>query len=154
MVILLRHGKAHADSPTGRDEDRPLKSRGERQAHWIGARLVEAGGVSLVLHSPLVRAVETARIVAGIVNAPMRMEARLAAGRGVDAILAVVTELGGPGSAVLIGHNPDLSDAAHRLSPTIARRRGELRTGEAWAVRCPGGVLEHAWRLDEDDEGG
>ncbi len=60
----MRH--AHAvDGAALRDEDRPLSAHGRRQALDVGAALAKAGAqFQLIVASPLVRAVETASLVA------------------------------------------------------------------------------------------
>ena len=59
-LILLRHGKAEADAPTGQDFDRALTGRGRRDAALVARELAEAGSApDLVLVSPAVRAKET-----------------------------------------------------------------------------------------------
>ena len=61
-IYLIRHGE-HQDAEHGVD-DGPLSPRGQRQAELIADRL---SGLPLdaVWHSPLLRAAETARAVAG-----------------------------------------------------------------------------------------
>ena len=65
---LIRH--AHAvDGAALRDEDRPLSAHGRRQALDVGGALAKAGvQFQLVVASPLVRAVETASLVAVATN--------------------------------------------------------------------------------------
>lgn len=152
-VVLLRHGKAETDSPTGRDADRRLRPRGERQARWMGEQLARHGPVHLVLHSPLVRAVETARLVNDLVRAPMRLEPRLSTDHNARDIVAVVNSLDTQGTVVLVGHNPELSSAGGLLAREIEPAKGELRTGEAWVIAMHEalGTLEAVWRLDEED---
>lgn len=62
-LLILRHGIAEDSAPTGRDEDRRLTGEGRdklrvtlRQAHRAGVR------PSLIVSSPLVRAVQSAEI--------------------------------------------------------------------------------------------
>lgn len=152
-VVLLRHGKAETESATGRDEDRRLRPRGERQARWIGEQLAAEGTVTLILHSPLIRAAETATIVRQAVASPMRIEPRLATGHSARTIAALVGELRVAGTVVLVGHNPDLSGAGALLVPNLAQTRGELRTGEGWVLElaAEGWVIAGTRRLDEHD---
>jgi phosphohistidine phosphatase len=59
-LILLRHGKAEADAPTGQDFDRHLTGRGARDAALVARKLAEAGHTpDLALVSPAARAKET-----------------------------------------------------------------------------------------------
>jgi phosphohistidine phosphatase len=63
-LYLIRH--AHAvDSDGRRDGDRPLSAEGRRQAREVGAALARQGvRLTRLCASPLVRAVETAELVA------------------------------------------------------------------------------------------
>jgi phosphohistidine phosphatase len=62
-VTLIRHAEAGDDAP--RDESRSLTTRGREDARRLGAALARRGvEFSLVISSPLVRAVQTAEIVA------------------------------------------------------------------------------------------
>jgi phosphohistidine phosphatase len=63
-LYLIRH--AHAvDGAALRDEDRPLSAHGRRQALAVGGALAkEAVRFGLIVASPLVRAVETASLIA------------------------------------------------------------------------------------------
>ena len=42
-LILLRHGKAEADAPTGQDFDRALTGRGRRDVALVARELAEGG---------------------------------------------------------------------------------------------------------------
>src|SRR5579871_6042564 len=62
-VTLIRHAEAGDDAP--RDEDRSLTARGREDARRLGQALARRGvEFSLMVTSPLVRAVQTAEIVA------------------------------------------------------------------------------------------
>lgn len=64
-LYILRHGIAEDRSRSGRDEDRELTGEGRRKLREV-LRVAASAGVkpSLVLSSPLVRAVQTAEIAA------------------------------------------------------------------------------------------
>lgn len=57
-LIALRHAKAAFDSPSGRDADRRLTSRGEEQARAVAA-LLQAWGPHTVVSSPAARCLAT-----------------------------------------------------------------------------------------------
>src|SRR5579862_1799700 len=62
-VTLIRHAEAGDDAP--RDEERALTARGREDARRLGHALARRGvDFSLMVTSPLVRAVQTAEIVA------------------------------------------------------------------------------------------
>ena len=65
-VLILRHAKSSWKDMTLRDRERPLNGRGERDAPEMGKRLKKLGyKPDLILSSPAVRAIETARKAAG-----------------------------------------------------------------------------------------
>jgi len=120
----MRHGPAEDDSPTGRDADRALTLEGRERTRGVGRELVGAGEVPLtIITSPLVRALQTAEIVAAATDlenrvrdakdaggAPGTVEVRREMAPGGDA-LSLVLELAKTGRkrAMIIGHEPDLS---------------------------------------------
>jgi phosphohistidine phosphatase len=63
-IFLIRHAQA-VDGDTMRDEDRPLTAHGRQQALDVGGALAKQNvRFGLIVSSPLVRAVETATLVA------------------------------------------------------------------------------------------
>jgi phosphohistidine phosphatase len=112
-LLIIRHAKAVEKDAPANDAHRPLTGRGRRDAHEIG-RLLRDAEVKLdaLVTSPLVRAVETATLVAvglefdeGLDVAP-----ELATGRHPQ---AVVEEVLLPRAALdevaIVGHEPQLS---------------------------------------------
>lgn len=64
-LYLLRHGIAEERAPSGRDADRALTEEGKRKLRKVLKRAKKAGVMpTLILSSPLLRALETARIAA------------------------------------------------------------------------------------------
>ena len=64
-IYLLRHGIAEDRSTTGRDADRKLTEEGKQKLRRVMERAHAAGvNPSLILSSPLKRAIETAEIAA------------------------------------------------------------------------------------------
>ncbi len=127
-LILLRHGKSDwsGDEP---DRERPLATRGRRQAPQAGRWLAKHVPVlDLAVVSPAERARSTWELVAAELGAPpqTRVDDRLYAASGT-ALLQVVRELSDDlRTVVVVGHNPGLEDLAsslvgHRVSmPTSA----------------------------------
>ena len=68
MLYIIRHGQTHKNKQKllqGRS-DFPLNEEGEKQAAEVRDKLIDAGvEPSVVYSSPLIRAVQTAKIVAG-----------------------------------------------------------------------------------------
>ncbi len=63
-VLILRHAKSSWDTPSISDKDRPLNSRGQRDAPKVGQLLIEEQLVpDLILTSSAKRARQTANLV-------------------------------------------------------------------------------------------
>ena len=116
--MLLRHAIAEDASATRQDEERRLTGEGKRKMREVvaGMRALELP-VDLVLSSPLRRAVETAKIVAGGYGSTEDVEVMpaLAPGVGPDVVLAALAAIGRPSGVVLVGHEPDLTALASML---------------------------------------
>lgn len=119
-LYLVRHGIAVdlADANGGSDELRPLTGKGRRRfrkAARAFGKLTKK--LDLILTSPLVRAVQTAEILAGEVkHGEVAVLEELASG-GVAALLAAVAKRAGKGkSMALVGHEPQLSSVLAALA--------------------------------------
>ncbi len=71
-IYLIRHGETTGDIENrfGGDYEDHLTPKGENQARELG-QLLKDKNIEIVLHSPRIRAVETAKIVSEIINAPL-----------------------------------------------------------------------------------
>jgi phosphohistidine phosphatase len=104
VIWLLRHGDAEDGSD---DAARRLTEKGERQSERAGRALAALGvEIDACLTSPKVRALDTARIACRELGVEPEIEPELAGG-GFD-LDSVAT---GRGEVVLVGHEPDFSDA-------------------------------------------
>ncbi len=125
-LYVLRH--AHAgDSDTWEDDDdlRPLTEKGRRQAERLGRLLAAAGIVpDAILTSPLVRARQTAEIVAGLLGTGVRPEARLGEPLDLGDLDAILADAG-VGRPMIVGHDPDFSElVSELLGAPVAMRKG------------------------------
>jgi len=133
QIYLLRHGTAEGVPPGGSDADRKLTAEGRdevRRVVW-GARRTKIAP-TLILSSPLARAVETAEIAAEVLGYSgniVRTEALVPAAspqRVWNEIRSRQTEM----QILLAGHEPLLSQLAAYLlnSPAleIAMRKATL----------------------------
>lgn len=126
----MRHGPAEDDSPTGRDGDRALTTQGRDRTRAVARALVAEGEAPLsIVTSPLVRALQTAEIVAAVTGlearvreakdaggAPGAVEIRREMAPGGDALgLALELARSGRKRAMVVGHEPDLSMLVARL---------------------------------------
>jgi phosphohistidine phosphatase len=163
-VILVRHGKAQRNADSGRDEDRRLKPRGERQSKWLGKLLKERGWTpSVLLHSPVHRAVQTATRLGEHVDCDATESEALTLGAPATGVVALIQSKTRAGLLVLVGHNPQLEEVAKIMVPELRRKGVGLRTGEALVIELPaagasGGaevtksVLVERLRLDDDED--
>jgi phosphohistidine phosphatase len=145
-ILLLRHAKSKQGPEYDVDVDRPLAKRGKRDAARVGQFLAERDIVpDLVLSSPATRAKETAERYADA--AGYEGEIRIAPSlyfEGDEAYLEQLANLDDfIGTAMLVGHNPDISEAIAALSgqwvrmPTAALACVEFQ-GDRWAELVPG----------------
>jgi phosphohistidine phosphatase len=121
MIWLLRHGDAEDGSP---DADRRLTPKGERQARAAGAALAALGvKFDSCLASPRVRAADTARIACEPLGIEPQLDDRLFGGPFDPFELA----LGVGDEVLLVGHEPDFSDAIARSTGVrVKMKKGGL----------------------------
>jgi phosphohistidine phosphatase len=133
-LAVVRHAKSDwtHDLP---DERRPLNPRGRRDAPAVGAWLAESFGTAdLVVCSTAVRARETLSLAA-LANAPTRYDDRVYAATYQE-LMSVLDELPDDvARAVLVGHNPGLSDLVRVLTAEPV----ELRTAAIAVLTWQGG---------------
>jgi phosphohistidine phosphatase len=112
QLVLVRHAKAAAGEP---DELRPLTPEGREQAGALAQRLRDAGiHPAAVLTSPLLRARETAQLIANELGAEVVPDERLSPGATADAVTEAVAGRGE--TVVVVGHQPDCSQIAAALT--------------------------------------
>src|SRR5262245_34586839 len=108
-LILWRHAEAEEGGP---DLERALTSKGRKQAarvaEWLQQRLPSKFAL---VASPAVRAQQTAEAL----GAKIKTVERLAPGARVADILAAAGWPDHKGAVVLVGHQPDLGNAAAQL---------------------------------------
>lgn len=126
----MRHGPAEDSSPTGRDGDRALTPDGRNRTRAVAKALKDEGEVPLsILSSPLVRALQTAEIVAAETDLAQRVRDAKGTGGSTGAV-EIRRELAGGGDALglvrelvragrkrvmVVGHEPDLSMLVSQL---------------------------------------
>jgi phosphohistidine phosphatase len=125
-LYVMRHGPAQDDSPSGRDADRALTPSGRERVAAVAKALLDEGEAPFsILTSPLVRALETAEIVAEVTNLSRRAREDMKAQRaGATGEIEIRRELGmgteklgllaelvraGRKRVMIVGHEPDLS---------------------------------------------
>ncbi len=148
-LLLVRHAIAARTSSRGEAADarRPLTAEGRRRMAR-GARGLKAlvAELDAVFPSPLLRAVETARIVAGAFElSPEEGLPALAPGHAPDELLGWLRALGRDGTVALVGHEPHLSRLAALLvagdpEPLFTFRKGGACLLELDGAPRPGGA--------------
>lgn len=122
-LVLVRHAKSSWEHAGTADHERPLNHRGRRDAPDMGRRLRERGLLpDAIRSSTAVRARATAVAIAaelGIDPEDVVLDERLY-GSSPGTILGVVGELDDSvATAMVVAHDPGLSDLAFDLSGTI-----------------------------------
>lgn len=123
-LILFRHAKSSWLDPQLPDSERPLSSRGEKDAPLMAARLAAHGErPAVIVSSHAKRALATARYAAaelGCTEDAVRVDRRLYLAPP-EAILDVVRgQDDSAASLLIVGHNPGMTDLANRLVPDLA----------------------------------
>ena len=149
-VTLIRHAEAGDDAP--RDEARALTSRGRADARRLGRALARRGvRFTAIVTSPLVRAVQTAEIVAAATEYRGRIVASdlLQPEAPAADVVAFVAKIADAKSVALVAHEPILSAIAAAL--TGKGRYPALRKAEALRIRLADGPDAEGslrWRVD------
>lgn len=138
-LVIARHGKAEADSPTGRDADRRLTPLGERQALWLGEQLLTSGySDATVLASQAERARRTAEILSDVLGITPLFVPGLMLGRSAGEALSVIETYCEHPRLVIVGHNPTVSELATILTHGLGCCSLGLKTGSAAIVELKG----------------
>ena len=149
QVFLVRHAAAVDETLDLRDPFRHLTALGRDQATSLGERLRWYDcSPTQIWASPLVRAVQTAELIASAMHCKTAVEvaAALAPEGDAHAVVAAVRALPASCGVLLVGHEPGLSAVGALLvgDPTFEG------LAKAQAARIVDGVLR--WRFAWDGE--
>jgi phosphohistidine phosphatase len=133
-VYILRHGKAEDAGPGTSDADRRLTKKGREEivaaGRWIALQNLR---FDLIAASPLIRAQETAAIIAESLGEKNRLVTWkvLAPGGNTDTVCRMIGKQGQLHSILLVGHEPLLSALISRIiagdeNAAIAMTKGSL----------------------------
>jgi phosphohistidine phosphatase len=144
LVLLVRHGKAEDSHRLG-DAARALTEEGREAIRIHARRLAKDMALDGIVTSPLVRAVQTAEILAeawGVNQVHVRGE--LDFGRASASSMEALCRSVGPGWA-LVGHNPSMAEALEHL---LGHPAGipRFRKGTVAALR-PSATGAPPWQL-------
>ena len=115
-IVFVRHATAEDGGPSLPDWDRALTPEGRAEAPLVSNALQALElQPDLVLSSPLVRAYQTAEIIAPVLGCTVMVADELQPGHGTLDNLQQVLARHTAGTVMLVGHEPDLSALAARL---------------------------------------
>jgi phosphohistidine phosphatase len=119
-LYIMRHGLAVARGSVvfAEDAQRPLQPEGKEKMREIAEGLMRVGlELDWVVSSPLVRAVETARIIAesSASSAAVDVCDALRPGGSPEEVIAFLAKRPSRTRVLVVGHEPDLSELVARL---------------------------------------
>ncbi len=139
-VYFLRHGPAGDRGEwTGDDFDRPLTAEGKTRVEHEAAALAKLGlTLDVIVSSPLVRAYQTAEIVAKKLGCADRLVKDKAVGPGFgrDAVARILADHPKADAVMFVGHEPDFSET---VSDLIGGGRIVLKKGGLACVELNAG---------------
>ena len=135
-IYFLRHGVAvEPEDWKGNDYDRPLTSGGrERMGQEAKAIRKLDRSIDAILTSPLVRAKETAAIVADELKIAAKEDDRLGGDFDISSLEELLKDHVGLKVLMLVGHEPSMSATIGRL---IGVARIDLKKGGLACVELP-----------------
>jgi phosphohistidine phosphatase len=118
-LYLVRHAKSSWKDQSLSDQQRPLNKRGHTSALAMGERLIQRNvGVELIISSPALRALTTARYLADAIDYDqenIQIESDMYFS-GIDSMLALVRDCDHAiNTLMLVGHNPDMTSFSNFL---------------------------------------
>jgi phosphohistidine phosphatase len=152
-LYLVRHAEAVERSGTTTDASRHLTTKGRLAFRKIARRVRRTGiAPDVIFTSPLLRAVQTAEILAERLEheGPVVVARELSPGFDLRALRALLSGSGSPAEAAFVGHEPDLGDLAATLLALPGRF--PLRKGAVLALELdigvPKGSAKFLWKTD------
>ena len=126
IVYLVRHAKAGERRVwEGSDVERPLSSKGWKQARSVSARLAKMGASSLY-SSPYVRCVQTLEPLSELIGTDIVLDERLEEDRPFEPVLDLLGEV--DSGAVLCSHG----DIIPAVLKALVRRGLEVESEADW----------------------
>ena len=152
QLFIMRHGIAQdRNSPLAADDAmRPLTPKGRSRMERIATELRKLGyALDWIVTSPLVRAAETAEIVAASQQPapPVDVCQALRPGASREDVLAFLVQNPGRRSVMLVGHEPDLSMLAGWLIGAGREANLEFRKGGCCLIEYGNLPTQYSGRL-------
>jgi phosphohistidine phosphatase len=148
-VFLLRHADAAAETVAMRDPHRHLTPAGRQQARAIGERLRWHDCTPThIWASPLVRAIQTAELVAAGLGTELPVETLPALAPDDDprSVVAALAALSAEAAVILVGHEPGLS----AIGALLVGQPEFPGLAKAEAARIESGALRWRFACDAD----
>ena len=152
-LYLMRHGIALelAEAGVASDEERPLSPKGRKKTRQVAQGLATLDvRPEVVASSPLLRARETAEIVADVLDARIDLCPALAPGGKIKDLVEWLEEAA-EDTILAAGHMPDLAETLSYLISGDARARFEFKKAAVALVEFDGrpriGAGTLAWLL-------
>ncbi len=153
VLYFLRHANAgQAKFDPLKDEKRPLDKLGVEQSHDVGRALAALDvKVDVIVSSPLIRALQTADIVAGEIGQRDKVFAdpALRPEASFETFQELLQRYANKEEIVVVGHNPSLSEFLNKCLAESGSFRGiELKKGAIAKVEKEGrGAAALKWLL-------
>lgn len=145
ICYFVRHGPAGDPAEwRGSDFERPLTAKGIERMTRVAKRLAKLGvTVDVVVTSPLVRAVQTASIIAGALNVPSIEDKRLGGIFNAGALKGILDDRAGADAVMLVGHEPTMSATIARVlgGASLEFKKGAVACVEITDTQQPAGTL-------------
>jgi len=119
-LYLLRHAKSSWNLPSIDDFDRPLNNRGIRNAPFMGEMLLRKNiSLELIISSPALRAITTAKIIAEKLKYPVsniKKDKNIYEASALDLLSVLKKTNNKLKFLMLVGHNPGMNDLINLIS--------------------------------------
>jgi phosphohistidine phosphatase len=150
QLLVIRHGSAEEAGRGVEDSRRALTEAGKKEMNEVSAGLAElVESVDLIAASPLVRAQQTAEIVAKAYGRiPVQTLEALSPGSDLDAIAGFLRELHSAEIVAVVGHEPDLGTLVTWLMTGAGNSRVAFSKGGAALLDFPSRVASGAGTLE------
>jgi phosphohistidine phosphatase len=146
-LYVMRHAHAPsiADAGVRSDAERPLSDKGHADARAQAQKLAGSGAKPrLILHSPLRRAVETAREAAEVLGVPAREFVPLSNEMGPQDLSSQLSApLAEKDELLIVGHQPQVGELAAWLSGQLF----DFKPAGVVALQIDGGPSAKSARL-------
>lgn len=147
-IYFLRHGDAEDKKEEGKDEDRPLTSKGAAVIRDVCRKLKgRLKALDLIITSPMLRARQTADIAANVFKCGDKIKNtdNLLPAAPPSTLLEELASYKEAGSLLLVGHQPQLGECIAYLTGARPEETGLKKGGCALvstdALKASGGRL-------------